>query len=150
MNSHPVLDQWEKVRQGTLVTLGLFFEDELVFTPAPGGRSICEIALHIAHEEAIEMLYGMAKVLPELPDPYPPGDFPTTESIRGALEQVHARTLAYLRGLDGAALHTETTLAWGEASTPLMVVQHMIEHEAHHRGELSLALGILGRTGFDA
>jgi uncharacterized damage-inducible protein DinB len=74
---------------------------------------------------------------------------PTTESIE-ALEQVHARTLAYLRGLDGAALHTETTLAWGEASTPLMVVQHMIEHEAHHRGELSLALGILGRTGFDA
>jgi uncharacterized damage-inducible protein DinB len=27
---------------------------------------------------------------------------------------------------------------------------HIIEHEIHHRGELSLILGVLGREGLDA
>jgi len=27
---------------------------------------------------------------------------------------------------------------------------HTIEHEIHHRGELSLTLGLLGRAGLDA
>jgi hypothetical protein len=65
MEPHPVLSQWERVRQGTLTTLGLFLEDELGYAPAPGGRTIREIALHIAHEEAIEVpaRSGLADVL---------------------------------------------------------------------------------------
>jgi uncharacterized damage-inducible protein DinB len=27
---------------------------------------------------------------------------------------------------------------------------HVVEHEIHHRGELSLILGLLGREGLDA
>jgi len=150
MEPHPVLSQWERVRQGTLTTLGLFLEDELGYAPAPGGRTIHEIALHIAHEEAIEVLHGTAKTLPVFPKAYEARDYPTPESIGALLDGVHARSLKYLRGLDEAALNTDIALAWGETSTPLKVILHIIEHEVHHRGELSLALGILGRSGFDA
>jgi len=150
MPSHPILQQWERVRQGTLVTLGLFQEDELGFSPAPGLRSIREIALHIAHEEAIEILHGAARTLADLPQAYSAGDYPTAASVRALLEGVHARSLEYLGELDGAALHRPIELASGEMSNPLNVILHLIEHEVHHRGELSLALGILGRNGFDA
>lgn len=150
MEPNPVLAQWERVREGTLTTLALFLEDELGFAPAEGGRSIREIALHIAHEEAIEVQYGAAHSLPEPPDAFQAQDYPTQDSIAGLLRSVHALSVGYLDRLDERAMSTEIMLAWGESSTPLKVILHIIEHEAHHRGELSLALGILGRSGFDA
>jgi len=30
------------------------------------------------------------------------------------------------------------------------MLMHTLEHEIHHRGELSLILGLLGRKGLDA
>jgi uncharacterized damage-inducible protein DinB len=30
------------------------------------------------------------------------------------------------------------------------MIGHLIEHEIHHRGELSLILGLLGREGLNA
>ena len=30
------------------------------------------------------------------------------------------------------------------------MIEHMIDHEIHHRGELSLILGLLGREGLNA
>jgi uncharacterized damage-inducible protein DinB len=29
------------------------------------------------------------------------------------------------------------------------IIWHVLEHEIHHRGELSLILGLLGREGLD-
>ncbi len=150
MERNPAFAHWERVRQGTLTTLALFLEDELGFAPAEGGRSIREIALHIAHEEAIEVQYGAAYTLTAIPEPFQPRDYPTRQAIADLLRAVHARSLDFLDSLDGPAMEAQIMLAWGESSTPLKVILHMIEHEAHHRGELSLALGILGRTGYDA
>jgi uncharacterized damage-inducible protein DinB len=41
-------------------------------------------------------------------------------------------------------------LAWGEVARPIDTLWHLLEHELHHRGELSLMLGLLGRAGLDA
>jgi uncharacterized damage-inducible protein DinB len=144
------LRQWERVRLGTLATLDMFLEDELGFAPVQGGYSIREIALHIPHEEEIELLHGLGRLTPDLPGPYPAANFPTKLSLVNQLAGVHARSLDFLHGLDDAALRRETELAWGERLRPIDVILHLIEHETHHRGELSLALGLLGRRGFDA
>ena len=37
----------------------------------------------------------------------------------------------------------------GEVFTLRWIIWHVLEHEIHHRGELSLALGLLGREGLD-
>jgi len=144
------LDHWEHIRQGTLATLDLFDEAELGFAPVPAGYSVREIALHIAHEEMIEILYGLARLLPDLPAPFRAGDFRSKKSIVDQLAGVHAQSLHYLRRLDPASLEAEVDLAWGERLRPIAVIQHIVEHETHHRGELSLAVGLLGRRGFDA
>ena len=150
MDPHLLVTHWERVRLGTLATLDLFLEDELSFAPVEGGYSIREIALHVAHEEEIEILHGLAKLDPDVPEPYPSGQFPSKESVGAQLAGVHARSRAYLEGLAPNAWEQEVLLAWGEALRPTDVVLHVIEHETHHRGELSLALGLLGRRGFDA
>jgi len=150
MDSSPWIGHWERVRQGTLATLDLFLEDELGFAPVAGGYTIREIALHIAHEEEIEILYGLARLASDLPGPYPAGQFPSKASIARQLAGVHAQSMGYLRELDSASMLQEVELAWGEHLRPIDVVLHVIEHETHHRGELSLALGLFGRKGFDA
>jgi len=68
---------WERVRQGTLATIDLFQEDELGFAPAAGGCTIREIAVHIAHEEEIEIHHGLARLLADGPEPYPVARFPS-------------------------------------------------------------------------
>jgi uncharacterized damage-inducible protein DinB len=39
---------------------------------------------------------------------------------------------------------------WGATYRLAEMIDHLIDHEIHHRAELSLILGILGRKGFDA
>jgi uncharacterized damage-inducible protein DinB len=150
MNASMWLDYWDRVRQGTLATVDLFLEDELGFAPVAGGYTVRELALHIAHEEEIELLHGLARTSPDLPEPYPPANFPTKLAIVRQLDGVHARTVEFLRGQTDESFLAETELAWGEQLRPIDVVLHLIEHETHHRGELSLVLGLLGRRGFDA
>jgi uncharacterized damage-inducible protein DinB len=38
----------------------------------------------------------------------------------------------------------------GHDYTPAWVFWHVLEHEIHHRGKVSLILGLLGREGLDA
>ena len=140
----------DAVRVGTLAAIDLFHEDELGFAPVAGGYTIGEIAVHIAHEEEIEIHYGLARLVADVPEPYPAARFPSKRSIVDQLAGVHARSIEVLHGLSPTTLEEEVELVWGERLRPIDVILHVIEHETHHRGELSLALGLLGRRGFDA
>jgi uncharacterized damage-inducible protein DinB len=42
------------------------------------------------------------------------------------------------------------TTPWGVTYRLIEMLGHLIEHEIHHRAELSLIAGILGRAGLDA
>jgi uncharacterized damage-inducible protein DinB len=139
----------DRVRRGTLSTLDKFEKDELGWAPVGGGYSLREICLHIAHEEVIEISYGLSRDTPSLPDAFRPGDYVSKSSIRDLWSGVRARTMAFVNSLDDDALGTPVELAWGETQRPLDVLLHVVEHEIHHRGELSLALGLLGREGLD-
>jgi uncharacterized damage-inducible protein DinB len=47
-------------------------------------------------------------------------------------------------------LEIEIEAQWGETYPLIDMIWHVMEHEIHHRGELSLILGLLGREGLDA
>ena len=71
------------------------------------------------------------------------------EKILALLDTVHANTESYLRSLSEKDLSTEIDTPWGESIPLKWIIWHVIEHEIHHRGELSLILGILGKEGLD-
>jgi len=60
----------------------------------------------------------------------------------------------YPRGMDVQVFATdllaEVEMAWGQRARPIDMLWHVMEHEVHHRAELSLILGLLGREGLDA
>jgi uncharacterized damage-inducible protein DinB len=144
------LGRWQRVRQGLLTTIAKFDDGELEFRPVAHGYSARETMLHIAHEEAIEAGYGIMGSFDELPPPYDAARFTGRAAIVAVLTEVHERTLDYLRGLSDAELLAETVTPWGAAARRIDLLGHVLEHEIHHRGELSLMLGLLGREGLDA
>jgi len=145
-----LIAHWEQVRTGLIETVSKFRDEELDWKPFEASRTVREMMLHIAHEERIEFGYGISQEISEFPPEYDADAYPTVSSIQAALELVHERTRRHLATLDDDAVGRVITTPRGVSNRRLELIGHVIEHEIHHRGELSLVLGLLGREGLDA
>jgi uncharacterized damage-inducible protein DinB len=145
-----IIQIWSQIRAGLLDTINKFTDKDLDYIAFENGYSVKQIILHIAHEEYGEIHYGMTRKLDEFPPQFQESDYQSLESIRALLANVHSETIAYLESLDDNELENEFEAGWGETKPLIDFILHVIEHEIHHRGELSLILGLLGREGLDA
>jgi uncharacterized damage-inducible protein DinB len=145
-----MVSHWEGVRANLIETINKFRDEELDFKPFATAWSVRQIMLHIAHEEYGEFNYGIAQTLHEFPAEYNILDYPKRASIQSLLESVHAQTVEYLNNLDEGDLGRVIATPWSASHRLIEMIGHMIEHEIHHRAELSLILGMLGREGLNA
>ncbi|MGA9533432.1 MAG: DinB family protein [Anaerolineales bacterium] len=145
-----LLDHWDRVRNGLLETIDGFTEADLEFKAFEGAYDVRQLILHIAHEEYGEIQYGLTGSLAEFPPPFQDEDYPTLASARAKLASTHGQTRLYLGTIDDNALEADFVAPWGETKPLMDYILHVIEHEIHHRGELSLILGLLGKKGLDA
>ena len=149
MHLDQLFGHWRQVHADLLALVGQFSEEELAYAPFPGSWSVAQILLHIAGAEEGWFRFVVTREHAQWPDDYRVEDYPTREAIQALLAQVHARTEAYLATLDLADLDRVVDgdsvgrfrLGW--------IIWHVLEHSIHHRGELSLILGLLGREGLD-
>ncbi len=142
--------QWSQVRIGLLATLDKFSDSELAFQPFPGSWDVGALLRHIAYEELVEVHYGLLRQPADFPGEYSSQDFPSLDAIRSLLANVHAGTVVYLDSLAEGDLDRDFEAAWGQSRRLGDFLGHTLEHEIHHRGELSLILGMLGKKGLDA
>jgi uncharacterized damage-inducible protein DinB len=145
-----LLSKWAQTRAGLLATIDKFSADELSYRPVPKGYSVAETILHIANEEDGEIRFGITRELRAFPSPFEAQRYRDKIAIIATLNEVHARTIAYLQGLNDRDLRAAIQTPWGEVHSQIELCWHVLEHEIHHRGELSLVLGLLGREGLDA
>lgn len=150
MTAQRVIQLWAQVREGLLETIDRFTDRDLLFVALKNGYSVGEIIQHIAHEEYGEIQYGLTFKLDEFPAKFPEEEYGTIDSSKALLARVHNETTEYLRSIDDSDLAREFEAQWGERRPLVDFIVHVMEHEIHHRGELSLILGLLGREGFDA
>ncbi len=146
MKPHEIFRHWTHVRKELFETIEQFSGDELSFKPFKGSWSVGEIALHIAEAED----YWLTKVIKgeEVIKPDLDARHPTRDQIINWLNFVHNKTLVFLNELKEEDLDRTYSLEGSKYSIYFML-WHVIEHEIHHRGELSLCLGLLGREGLD-
>lgn len=149
MDKRYLTSQWGSVREALDTTLDKFADADPDFKPFPGAMSVRELILHIAHEENGEFHLGIVQDIQEFPAPYPAEEYPSLAQIRAKLESVHTEIMTYLGELEEAELERMIVTPWGSSSRQIDLLGHVLEHEIHHRGELSLILGILGRVGLD-
>ncbi len=148
MNLSQMFAHWEQVRVDLLATIDKFSDEELSYAPYSGAWPVGKTLLHITDCED----YWLHVVIQPVLDPefsYELADYPTKAAIKPVLDQAHRRTLALLDRLDEHNLADSCQSSRGETFTVGWVIWHVLEHEIHHRGELSMALGLLGREGLD-
>jgi uncharacterized damage-inducible protein DinB len=150
MQAAKLFHLWDRIRFGTVGTIEMFDEDELDFISYRGGYSVRQIILHIAQEEYGEIQYGITGEIDEFPPEYPPESYPTIDSLKGLLADVHDKTRKYLESISNEDLEKDIEAGWGGVYPMIDMIWHVLEHEIHHRGELSLILGLLGKQGLDA
>ncbi len=138
---------WKQVREDLLSTIDKFKEEELSYIPFDSSMTAGQIMLHIGEAEEGWFRTFISKELEEWPD-FDLEDYPTTEAIKAQLTVIHSRTEKYLESLNADDLEQSITHPGRDFRLALgWIIWHVLEHEIHHRGELSLILGILGREG---
>ncbi|MEN6482290.1 MAG: DinB family protein [Anaerolineaceae bacterium] len=145
-----LINYWQQVRAGTLATIDKFTDEDLSFTPFEDSWNVAQIMLHIAQEELGEVKYGLEQSLTDWPDEFLFEEYAKIEAITNLLDEVHAGTEQYISSVQVEDLQREIITPWSQTVHIEDMLLHTIEHEIHHRGELSLILGLLGRKGLDA
>lgn len=147
MKPNEMFSHWEQVRRSLLVMIDRFSQEELAFKPFESAWSVGQIMLHIADCED-NWLHGVVRqeITPWVFYKY--ADYPTKELIKEMLDRAHQRTISFLGNLEEPDLQREYTISRGDTFSLGWIIWHVLEHEIHHRGELSLALGMLGHVGW--
>lgn len=150
MNVAKIVQFWKQIRRGLINTIDKFTDEELDHVAYDGGYSVRQIILHIAQEEYGEIQYGITREIDAFPPEYPEESYPTIGSLEALLATVHEETTRYLERVADEDLEKGIEAQWGGTYPLIDMIWHVMEHEIHHRGELSLVLGLLGREGLDA
>jgi len=149
MKPESIFSHWEVVRKGLISVIKKFPESDLSFQPYPESWPAGQIMVHIANAEEGWFRYVVTKEIEEWPKHLQFENYPAREKILAILDLVHQKTESYLVSLSEKDLFTEIHTPWGKSIPLQWIIWHVIEHEIHHRGELSLILGLLGKEGLD-
>lgn len=149
MKPEDIFAHWKLVRRGLIEIVEKFQEEDLHFSPFESAWSVGEILLHIANAEQGWFRYAVTGEFDAWPGGHTLERYPTFESIKSLLMDVHDWTESYISRMSLEDYQRVVDLPWDEQIHLGWIIWHVLEHEIHHRGELSLILGILGREGLD-
>jgi uncharacterized damage-inducible protein DinB len=149
------MSEWDRQTALTIQLLQAIPADAYDFRPDPLGRSIGEMAWHIAETE-IYTTTGIAQQSFQFATPPANSKRPrSTQGIVDGFRRIHDEAVARLLPLSSADLSREITYADGTLQTVRQLLwDRMLLHGIHHRGQLTLLCrmaggvppGIFGRT----
>lgn len=137
------VDYWRGVRQRTRRLVLLIPADRLESVPAAGRWSLGDLVRHLA---AIERwMYG--ENVQGRPSRYPGHTQDLAhglDQVTGYLDSMHQESCIIFGALTPEQLAGKTVTPAGTPITTFKWLRAMVEHEAHHRGQIQLLLGLLG------
>ena len=142
---HELLKEWDREAEATIAVLLALPKGQYDFRPDSDGRSIGELAWHLAEIDGYLSL-GIAQ------GDFQPGTKPpniarprTIEALAPAFRIVHEEAVARLNRLDPADLDRQLRYADGTLWTIRDLLQRRILlHASHHRGQLVLLCRLAG------
>jgi uncharacterized damage-inducible protein DinB len=138
-----LVEYWRGVRERTRRAAHRIPESELEWSPAPGRWTIGDLVRHLA---AIERdMY--AETVAGRPSRYHGHGRELAEgkaAVLAYLDRAHAEACAIFGELTPAQMAGRSMTPAGTPITTWKWLRAMVEHEAHHRGQLYLLLGLRG------
>jgi uncharacterized damage-inducible protein DinB len=139
----PFLDYWRGVRERTRRVVLVVPPEQTEWSHAPGKWTFGDIVRHLAGIERdmyAENVHGRPSRYPRHGCELAEGK----ENVLAYLDRKHREALALFAALSDDALQAKCTTPAGTPITTWKWLRAMVEHEAHHRGQLYLMLGMLG------
>jgi uncharacterized damage-inducible protein DinB len=139
------MQSWDREAQSTVKLLRALPADRYDFKPDPGGRSLGELAWHLAEGDAY-MSFGIEKGEFTMSTKPPNIERPrTVEALATGYERVHREAAERVRKLTPADLDRSVRFITGEPIAIREVLWTMIlAHGIHHRGQLALMCRLAG------
>jgi uncharacterized damage-inducible protein DinB len=137
------LDHLASVHARTRRVVALVPPDALEWAPAPGKFTFGDLARHLAGIER----WMYAETVHGRPSRYPGHGRELADGAGAVLayyDRLHEESRALFAALDDAALDRRARTPAGAEITTWKWLRAMLEHEAHHRGQLYLMLGLRG------
>ena len=145
----PFLDYYERIRERTLRVAKVIPPDKIEWTFQTGRFTLGDLLRHLATIERYqfaETVAGRVSSYPgcgrELAEGY--------DSVLAFVDRLHRESVEIFGRLTPEDLTRKCLTPDGTPITTWKWLRAMVEHEIHHRGELSLMLGLLGKQGLDA
>jgi uncharacterized damage-inducible protein DinB len=136
--------EWEREADGTIALIGSLPSDQYEFRPDASGRSIGELAWHLAEVEAY-VSQGIEQGEFRFAPPHIVERPRTIEALAPAFRGVHDDAMARLARLQAADLDREIRDARGEPwSIRSVLWRKLLMHAVHHRGQLTLLCRLAG------
>jgi uncharacterized damage-inducible protein DinB len=139
----PFLEYLDRVHERTRRIVLLVPPAELEWSPAAGKFSFGDLVRHLAGIE--RYMYG--ETVHDRASAYPGHDRTLADGWQATLtyyDRLHAEARALFRELTDARLLEKCLTPAGMPITVGKWLRAMLEHEAHHRGQLYLMLGMRG------
>jgi uncharacterized damage-inducible protein DinB len=143
MERDELLHYFEQVRERTMRTVRCIPPDKLEWTCRKGGFTLGGLARHIAATER----YVFAECACGRPSQYKGCGRDLADGLEcviAFMERMHAESLSVFREMSNEDLKAKGTSPEGRPVTAWKMLRAMVEHEAHHRGQIYVYLGILG------
>jgi uncharacterized damage-inducible protein DinB len=137
------LRYWDNARGRTRRLVPLIPPDRVEWGPAAGRLTLGDLVRHLA---AIER-WMFAENAAGRPSRYPGHDEALASGAAALLafhDRMHAEAMEILGGLSDEQLAARCTTPGGASLPAWKWLRSMVEHEAHHRGQLYTYLGLLG------
>jgi len=138
------LASWDREAANTVKLLQALPPTQYDFRPDPGGRSLGELAWHLAEGDAY-MSYGIERGTFAM-DAKPPNiERPrAVEALAPGYERVHREAVARIRALKPADLDRTIPFFTGPMTIRDILWNGIMAHGIHHRGQLSLMCRLAG------
>ena len=139
----PFLDYFERVRERTMKLVKCIPPEKVEWTYREGKFTLGDLARHLAVVERYlfaESVQGGRNRYPGCGRDLADG----LENVVRFMERLHAESMQIFSRLSDEDLKRKCYAADGSTISAWKMLRSMIEHEAHHRGEMYVYLGMLG------
>jgi uncharacterized damage-inducible protein DinB len=138
------LAEWDREAENTVKLLRALPTSQYDFRPDANGRSLGELAWHLAEGDAFMSFgiesggFNMGMKPPNMERPR------QVEALAPGFERVHQEAVARLQKLTPADLDRTLDFFGGQVPIRVILWQFIIAHGIHHRGQLSLMCRLAG------